>query len=64
MACAAARAWNKGAQRQRAQLIGREREKVTAAHGVNPFSGKPESSLGKLSRAPLNRRKKSRSTGT
>jgi hypothetical protein len=40
-----------------AQLIGRECEKVTAARGVNPFSGK-------LSRAPLKRRKKYRSTGT
>jgi hypothetical protein len=36
-----------------AQPIGRECKKVTAAHGVNPFSGKPESFFRKtLSRAP------------
>jgi hypothetical protein len=47
-----------------AQAIGRECEKVTAAHGVNPFSRKPESLLGKPFRAPLNRHRKSRPTGT
>jgi hypothetical protein len=47
-----------------AQAIGREWEKVTAVRGVNPFSRKPESLLGKPFRAPLNRRRKSRPTGT
>jgi hypothetical protein len=40
-----------------AQPVGRKREKVTAARGVNPFSGK-------LSRASLKCRKKSRSADT
>jgi hypothetical protein len=46
MACAAARAWNRGARRQRGAAIGREYEKVTAACGVNPFSRKHESLFG------------------
>jgi hypothetical protein len=43
MAGVAARAWSRGAQRQRGASIGRECEKVTAARRVNPFSRKPES---------------------
>jgi hypothetical protein len=42
------------------QAIGRECERVPATRGVNPFSRKPESLLGKPFRSPLNRRKKSR----
>jgi hypothetical protein len=41
-----------------AQAIGRECERVPATRGVNPFSRKPESLLGKPFRAPLNHRKK------
>jgi hypothetical protein len=47
-----------------AQVIGKEYERVPAAHGVKPFSRKPESLLGKPFRAPLNRRTKSRPMGT
>jgi hypothetical protein len=47
-----------------AQAIGRECERVPAARGVNPFSRKPESLLGKPFRAPLNRHRKSRPTRT
>jgi hypothetical protein len=43
-----------------AQAIGRECERVPAARGVNPFSRKHESLLGKPFRVSLNRRRKSR----
>jgi hypothetical protein len=47
-----------------AQAIGRECEMVPAARGVNHFSRKPKSLFRETFRAPLNRRRKSRLTGT
>jgi hypothetical protein len=43
MACAAARAWNRGARRQQGAADWEKCEKLTTAHEVNHFSRKPES---------------------